>query len=85
MTLPNDNLNQNQPPIPGQSSGTGAVGDTGGPDSGASVPLPTSQRMGASGGRVGAADDRVTLDVPAGVFPETSTSRSPRSTTGKTW
>ena len=70
MTLPNGNQNQNQDPIPGQTSGTGAVGDTGAPDTGASVPLPTSQRMGALGGRVGTADDRVTLDLPAGVFPE---------------
>ena len=70
MTLPNGNQNQNQDPIPGQTSGTGAVGDTGGPDTGASVPLPTTRRMGASGGRVGTADDRVTLDVQAGVFPE---------------
>ena len=70
MTLPNGNQNQNQDPIPGQTSGTGAVGETGGPDTGPSVPLPTSQRMGASGGSVGSADDRVTLDVPAGVFPE---------------
>ena len=48
------------------------MGDTGAPDTGASVPLPTSQRMGASGGSVnrGSADDRVTLDVPAGTFPE---------------
>ena len=70
MTLPNGNQNQNQDPIPGQTSGTGAVGDTGAPDAGAGVPLPTSQRMGASGGSVGTTDDRVTLDVPAGVFPE---------------
>ena len=70
MTLPNGNQNQNQDPIPGQTSGTGAVGDTGAPDTGASVPLPTTRRMGALGGRVGTTDDRVTLDVPAGVFPE---------------
>ena len=68
MTLPNGN--QNQDLVPGQTAGTGAVGETGGPDAGPSVPLPTSERMGASGGRVGAADDLVTLDVPAGVFPE---------------
>ncbi len=35
MTLPNGNQNQNQDPIPGQTSGTGAVGDTGAPDTGA--------------------------------------------------
>ena len=70
MTLPNGNQNPNQDPIPGQTSGTGAVGDTGAPDAGAGVPLPTTRRMGALGGRVGTADDRVTLDVQAGVFPE---------------
>ena len=59
MSLPNGNQNQNQPPIPGQTSGTGA-----------SVSLPIARRMGALGGRVGTADDRVALDVPAGVFPQ---------------
>ncbi len=59
MHRPNDDLIQNQPPITGQS-----------PDSEASVPLPSARRMGAAGGRLGSADERVALEVPAGVFPQ---------------
>ena len=70
MHLPNDDLTQNQPPIPGQTSDAGAGGDTGAPDAGASVPLPSARRMGAAGGRLATADEQVALDVPAGVFPQ---------------
>ena len=57
MHRPNDDLIQNQPSIPGRISDTDAA-------------LPAARRMGASGGSVGLAGERVTLDVPAGVFPE---------------